>query len=87
MEVTWNKWERVTMDRTWLAKTIWAFLKLKADEVNPNHPLLAAFNEALKEADMSDTVGENEGGRKAIKTGGDGERPFPHPDAGSMPEA
>jgi len=52
MEVTWNKWERVTMDRAWLAKTIWAFLKLKADEAFPSHPLLAAFNEALKDADM-----------------------------------
>ena len=33
MEVTWNKWERVASDRNWLAKTIWALLKLEADKV------------------------------------------------------
>ena len=33
MDVTWNKWERVASDRNWLAKTIWAFLKLEADKV------------------------------------------------------
>ncbi|KAG1654207.1 hypothetical protein FOA52_011497 [Chlamydomonas sp. UWO 241] len=53
MEVTWNKWERVTSDRNWLAKTIWALLRFDADKLHPNHQLLAAFNDALGEADMA----------------------------------
>eukprot|EP00955_Chlamydomonas_euryale_P014452 155396-Chlamydomonas_euryale.AAC.13 len=56
MEVTWTKWERVTSDRNWLAKTIWALLKLEADKVNPNHQLLTAFNDALGADDMHEKI-------------------------------
>ncbi|GAX81031.1 hypothetical protein CEUSTIGMA_g8466.t1 [Chlamydomonas eustigma] len=62
LEVSWNKWERVSSDRDWLTKTIWALLKLEADKVVPHHPLLGAFSDALKESDMRHNAGSGAAG-------------------------
>ena len=56
IEVTWNKWERVTSDEAWKAKTIWALLKLGAETLAPGHPIIPASREALEATERSTGV-------------------------------
>ncbi len=49
MEVTWNKWERISHDPDWERKTVWALMSLGAEKTG--HPLLTEFAAVVKQQD------------------------------------
>ena len=74
LDLAWTKWERVTADRKWLAKTLWALLKLRCDARFPDHQLLPALNSTLQaireEQPPASTAVQEEPQERQAGTGG-----------------
>ena len=60
LDMTWAKWERVTGDRKWLAKTLWALLKLRCDARFPEHQLLPTLNSTLQAIQQQQQQGQGQ---------------------------